>query len=302
MTVDMAVSVADAQNNSRIRLKKEGDSYVPAEMTPQEMASLIVVKDNIEDKTLTNLTDYTIQIFAVDDEGNPTGEAISFTKLTPGNYVAIATAVDGSNYSGTTDQSNVFTLYQGYEVSVPAGEYVTYYKDEALYTETENAQLYTITDVSETEATATELTVAAANTPLLVKNNSQEEMTILLIPTTEQTPDEVTVYSGFKGTLEATQIAASTDEQNNYALNGLQFVWVKTALAIAANKVWLEVSRSTSNARALTIVFSDATGISTTNYTNFTNGDWYDLNGRKLQSVPTKKGVYILNGKKVVMK
>lgn len=83
MTVDMAVSVADAQNNSRIRLKKEGDRYVPAEMTPQEMASLIVVKDNIEDKTLTNLTDYTIQIFAVDDEGNPTGEAISFTKLTP---------------------------------------------------------------------------------------------------------------------------------------------------------------------------------------------------------------------------
>lgn len=210
--------------------------------------------------------------------------------------------MDGSNYSGTTDQSNVFTLYQGYEVSVPAGEYVTYYKDEALYTETENAQLYTITDVSETEATATELTVAAANIPILVKNNSQEEMTILLIPTTEQTPDEVTVYSGFKGTLEATQIAASTDEQNNYALNGLQFVWVKTALAIAANKAWLEVSRSTSNARALTIVFSDATGISTTNYTNFTNGDWYDLNGRKLQSVPTKKDVYILNGKKVVMK
>jgi hypothetical protein len=29
---------------------------------------------------------------------------------------------------------------------------------------------------------------------------------------------------------------------------------------------------------------------------------WYDLNGRKLQAAPTKKGVYLFNGKKVVVK
>jgi hypothetical protein len=32
------------------------------------------------------------------------------------------------------------------------------------------------------------------------------------------------------------------------------------------------------------------------------SGAWYDLNGRKLQSIPTKKGLYIMNGKKVVVK
>ena len=32
------------------------------------------------------------------------------------------------------------------------------------------------------------------------------------------------------------------------------------------------------------------------------NGDWYDLNGRKLNAKPTTKGVYIQNGKKVVIK
>ena len=42
--------------------------------------------------------------------------------------------------------------------------------------------------------------------------------------------------------------------------------------------------------------------ISTTNLTNLTNGDWYDLNGRKLDKMPTKKGVYIMNGRKVVVK
>ena len=44
--------------------------------------------------------------------------------------------------------------------------------------------------------------------------------------------------------------------------------------------------------------------ISTTNLTNFTNsaGAWFDLSGRKLDTKPTKKGVYIVNGRKVVIK
>ena len=32
------------------------------------------------------------------------------------------------------------------------------------------------------------------------------------------------------------------------------------------------------------------------------NGTWYTLEGRKLQGVPTRKGLYIVNGKKVVIK
>ena len=43
-------------------------------------------------------------------------------------------------------------------------------------------------------------------------------------------------------------------------------------------------------------------GITTTNFTNFTNNaDWYTLDGRKLDSKPTKKGIYIYKGKKVIM-
>ena len=30
--------------------------------------------------------------------------------------------------------------------------------------------------------------------------------------------------------------------------------------------------------------------------------EWYDLQGRRLYTVPTKKGVYIYNGKKVAIK
>ena len=47
----------------------------------------------------------------------------------------------------------------------------------------------------------------------------------------------------------------------------------------------------------------EATGVKTTNYTNYTNydGAWYDLSGRKIAK-PTQKGVYIHNGRKVVIK
>lgn len=44
----------------------------------------------------------------------------------------------------------------------------------------------------------------------------------------------------------------------------------------------------------------DTTGIiSTTNFTN--SGAWYDMQGRKLDGKPTKKGLYIVNGRKVVV-
>ena len=44
------------------------------------------------------------------------------------------------------------------------------------------------------------------------------------------------------------------------------------------------------------------TGIETINPEPLTVGQWYDLEGRKLQGKPAQKGVYICNGKKVVVK
>ena len=47
----------------------------------------------------------------------------------------------------------------------------------------------------------------------------------------------------------------------------------------------------------------DATGIKTTDYTNYTDSDaWYTINGVKLSGKPTQAGLYIVNGRKVVVK
>ena len=46
----------------------------------------------------------------------------------------------------------------------------------------------------------------------------------------------------------------------------------------------------------------DTTGIMDNRRETITNNYWYTLDGRKLQGKPTQKGVYITNGKKVIIK
>ena len=308
ISVDVTATMGDGTDGVRYRVKKSEQNpgkYEPADMDMMQVLALVAVNDGIEQKALTLNQDYFCRIYKLDEQTQqPEGDGVLLFDFdfAPGLYALKAFATDGSNYDGETALSNTFKLFQGYEVEVPAGEYITYYKDEALYVEDTEAKLYTITAVSGTTATADELTIAPANTPLLVKNNAAETKTILLIPTTTDTPDNVEVYSGFKGTLEATQIAGSTDTQANYVCTGKQFTWVKDAGTIAANRCWLELVSST-GAPVLDIVFDgNATGIETTKFTDDANDAWYDLNGRRLQAKPTTKGVYILNGRKVVVK
>ena len=289
MTVDVAGEMAD-----RIRIKMDGNEFKAVDATQMNP----VVKDNLETNspvTLTETTDYTKQLQKQSD--NNADQWTDVTALSVGTFRYKITGT--GNYSGIC-YSEVFELFEGYEVTVPADEYVTYYKDEALYVEDTDAKLYTITAVSGETATADELTIAPANTPILVKNNSGATKTIVLIPT--ETTNTVTVADEFIGTLTGATIAASTTTQNNYAFNGKEFVWVKTALAIAANKAWLEVPVTASAAPQIRLIFSSTTGIESVDREQSTVDGWYDLNGRRLPGKPTKKGVYIVNGKKMVVK
>lgn len=49
-------------------------------------------------------------------------------------------------------------------------------------------------------------------------------------------------------------------------------------------------------------VTPDATGILSIDYSPLTIDHYYTLDGRKIKGVPTKKGIFIVNGRKVVMK
>ena len=306
---DMGYKVAFSGVPTRARLAKDGDGkfHFADGLTFQLLDNI----DAANPKDITSAEGITFMVGemeAVVFESNtyyrlnketlvPLADFLADAHL--GNYAICAVASTGE-YDGSFT-SGMITLFQGYEVEIAAGEYATFYKEENLYVEDEDAELYTITSVGSETATAAPLTVAKAYTPILVKNKGAEKKMILLIPT-ETEGDNVDAAPEFIGTLTGTTIAASSENQNNYAFNGLQFVWVKNAIEIGANKAWLAINTGVPSARGITLVFDETTKIANTNVTNLTNGNWYDLNGRKLDKMPTKKGVYILNGKKVVVR
>ena len=306
MGVQMTATMGDGTDGVRYRVKKaqQGEGYEPADLNMMQVLALVAVNDGIEQKALTLNQDFFCRIYKLDEQTlQPVGDGMLLSEFNfaPGLYALKAFAQGGSDYDGETALSNTFKLFQGYEVEIAAGEYATFYKEENLYVEDEDAELYTITSVGSETATAAPLTVAKAYTPILVKNKGAEKKMILLIPT-ETEGDDVTAAPEFIGTLEATTIAASSENQNNYAFNGLQFVWVKNAIEVGPNKAWLAINTGVPSARGITLVFDETTKIANTNVTNITNGNWYDLNGRKLNGMPTKKGVYLFNGRKVVVK
>ena len=191
--------------------------------------------------------------------------------------------------------------FYGYTITVGAGEYATFYKDEALYTEDENAELYTIASVTDTEAVLSDqIKVAPAKTPLLIYNKGEKDMTFILLPTEEQA-DAITAADQFKGTLAAKDMPASKEGEDYYVCTGKEFVWVRDAGAIAANKCWIEIIAQAASARANTRSITgggDTTGIDAATRDDI-DGDYYDLQGRKVLK-PNSKGIYIHNGKKVI--
>jgi len=199
-------------------------------------------------------------------------------------------------------------LMAGYAVEVPAGEYATYYNDKVLKVEDTDAQLFTVTAIEDGKAVTEQVKVAAANTPLLVMNNSTETKTFLLLPT-EDAADQVAVADEFLGTLtDMTFTEEETKAANYYVCNGKEFIQVRGAGTLAANRAYLKVDGTKTAPASIPFRRSIDGGEGTTGIDNVNDNlndneaTWYDLGGRKLNGKPAQKGVYIKNGKKVVIK
>jgi len=96
-------------------------------------------------------------------------------------------------------------------------------------------------------------------------------------------------------------------EGDFYVCNGKEFVKVRGKGTLAANKAFLFVEGN--NTPASIPFRRSIDGEGTTGVDLIDNGKliidndgWYDLNGRKLNGKPSQKGVYIKNGKKIVIK
>lgn len=199
-----------------------------------------------------------------------------------------------------------------FKVNVPAGGYVTFITDQPLcaYSETSPvAELYTVSNVAGTTVTlSSAIDTASVNTPLLIHNTADTNETLYLMPCKTPTAS-TTSYAGYKGTAVDKAQGADGNGPWNFAANtkyygfdGQNFVRIVAAGSVAANRCWIELAGN-SGARQLTIVRGETTGVAGVKDVNAVSDEnWYDLQGRKVQGKPARKGLYLQNGQKIIIK
>ena len=101
------------------------------------------------------------------------------------------------------------------------------------------------------------------------------------------------------GVIKDTDLSKLTDGNTHYVYYDDGFWPLKTG-TIAANKAYLSLPTA-SNAKIYVSLGGATTGIEDIAADNKDHGAWYTLDGVKVNEKPTVKGLYIHNGKKVIV-
>lgn len=238
-------------------------------------------------------------------------EAINTAKGVQSNADATQTEIEtaAQTLNDAVNAAKADVALKRITLTIPAKSYLARIDADKRQIETAVAgvSLYTVKNVtnSEVELTA-ELSVIAAEMPYFIYNDNDEEVTVSIVVSSEEADDVDYDSEHFKGTLvDKTFTDEDMQAVDHYVLSGQNFVWVKDAGTLAAGKCWIELPKSVSaGARALSIVFEGGTiptGINAVSSAAANeDGEWYDLSGRRV-SKPTK-GIYVKNGRKVVIK
>lgn len=226
------------------------------------------------------------KIEATIDQVTPTDGA-PYTKIAftmPNADVKIDSEILGLGNAGTFGLSD----------SQPSG---TYYNGERSMTLEDGIVGYVITGVSGASVTMTRVSYIPKGVPVYVK-----------MGTSEETPAEEAPASKLKYATET--VTGITTESQLFVLYKDKFVKVTSGTDIPAAKCYLDLSSVAAagtrgfyyieggddGATAIREVRSGEAGSEKT-----ADGGWHDLQGRKLTTKPAK-GLYIRNGKKVVVK
>ena len=179
-----------------------------------------------------------------------------------------------------------------------AAGWATLFTPDALdFENVENLTAYTAS-VSENTVTLTEVKNVPANTGVVLKG-AADTYSVPVIANSE------TAQGDLKGSATDGLTYDENAEYDYYMLainkqNQAQFTKLISG-TIAAGKAYLVLSKAT-GARSLNVVFEDetTTDINVVENLQLTNDDYFNLSGQRV-AVP-QKGLYIVNGKKVVKK
>ena len=185
-------------------------------------------------------------------------------------------------------------------VAISNAEYATYVTTaETDFSLTDGITAY-MANVNGGKVELNEVSKVPAGTPVVVKGNAGDyTLHYTLAETDDISANELLVSDG----------TVTGDESTIYVLangnNGIGFYLLRNGGKVAEGKAYLSV---TAGANALPFIgFGDTTGIDSELATNEVNStsSVYDLMGRQMTKSPNsqmKRGVYIVNGKKIFIK
>ena len=190
------------------------------------------------------------------------------------------------------------------EVPCPGGLGTFYDGFNDLDFSSSSAQAYIVTAVTASAVTLTEVKKVPAGYGVIVKGASQGETVNVL--TTTMTSDEITAFEALGNKLYAGSVSVTSDGQY-WALSKTdgKFHPVKADVTIPAGKAYLRGVDIPASANFLSLDFGegegDVTGIEAVESHKVVNNNvFYNLAGQ--QVAQPSKGLYIVNGKKVIIK
>ena len=221
------------------------------------------------------------------DDHKITGREISvnnveatFTQSTPvQTYVLNSSAV-------------LFTVKVGDNIGskfVGTNEYATYYEASNNFTLPTGMEAYIVTGVSDNQVVLKSLSVLPKLTPLLLYKGTATNFTSVI---TDETDNNT---SGNK--LKYAE-ADYTTTGNEFVLFKDEFV--KATETIPSGKCYLQITTNLPARGILGIGDDGSTAIEGIDVEATEDETWYDLQGRRIDK-PTRPGLYIKNGKKVVV-
>ena len=219
----------------------------------------------------------------------------------------------------------VTVVYPTMTITLPAG-LSTYYGNVGVRvsdSQADGVKMYAVTAVNGDQVTLKQLPsrTVPANTPVIISNTGSEALDCQFeyalndagkaqfastlasdLGVANAEAISSALAPAFVGTAEAIETYVPANGATLYGLNGAAFVRLDAKPNIPANRCWLEIGGTTSGTRSLSIVFDDSgtTGIKAVHGDD--DDSWYTLDGRKLDQAPSRKGLYIRGGRKVVRK
>ena len=278
-------------------------------MVANDDETSFTVPATVGDYTIVSIADGALQSLNDLKEINmPEGApiAVSDKVFTPTYIHPSKTPVVNVTLENLDDYANMLPMFtKNYKVKATvkqtAEKYWTFSSNTAvMLPEGLKANILKYKNDNEVEKVALGTQYVEAGQGIMLEGEKDADYVITAIASVPNTEAKATNYEEnlLVAVPEAHHFAAG---EGYYILkDGEFFAVADTDTEVPANKAVLQIVTGTP-AAVIRIAGGEATGINTVAI-DAAEGNWYDLNGRKLEGKPSQKGVYILNGKKVVLK